>query len=55
MESKLGYPVLIPPEPLLTGAIGAAILAKDEVRKAAENGLPLVRSRHSLQEITLFT
>lgn len=55
MESKLGYTVLIPPEPLLTGAIGAALLGKDEVRKAAENGLPLVRSRHSLQEITLFT
>lgn len=50
LEAKLGYPVLIPPEPLLTGAIGAALLGKDAVRKAAEEGSPLVRSTHSLLE-----
>lgn len=55
LEAKLGYSVLVPPEPLLTGAIGAALLGRDEVRKAIESGSPLERSRHSLQEITLFT
>jgi predicted CoA-substrate-specific enzyme activase len=55
MENRLGYPVLIPPEPLLTGAIGAALMGKDESDKAARDGLPLVRSRHTLQEITLYT
>ena len=55
LEARLGYPVLIPPEPLLTGAIGAALIGKDTVRKAAEDGLPLVRSRHPLQQATFFT
>ncbi len=54
MENRLGYKVLIPPEPLLTGAIGAALMGKDEAIKAAINGQQLVRSRHKLQEITLY-
>ena len=28
MEDKIGFPVLVPPEPLLTGALGAALLGK---------------------------
>jgi predicted CoA-substrate-specific enzyme activase len=55
LEAKLGYPVLVPPEPLLTGAIGAALLGKDIVKKAAESGIPLVRSERRLTEATLFT
>ena len=55
LEAKLGRPVLTPPEPLLTGAIGAALLAKEAVRAAAENNSPLTRSRHALQEATFFT
>jgi predicted CoA-substrate-specific enzyme activase len=55
LEARLGYPTIIPPEPLLTGAIGAALLGKDTVRNAAENSLPLVRSRHPLQEASFFT
>jgi len=55
LEAKLGYPVLVPPEPLLTGAIGAALLGKDIVKKAAESGEPLVRSERRLTEATLFT
>ncbi|MFC1893848.1 acyl-CoA dehydratase activase [Chloroflexota bacterium] len=55
LEIKLGSPVLIPPEPLLTGAIGAALLGQDAVRSAAEKGTPLVRSRQSLQEAHFFT
>jgi predicted CoA-substrate-specific enzyme activase len=35
MESRLGYPVMIAPEPLLTGALGAALLG----RKIAEKNL----------------
>ncbi len=29
VEEKVGFPVLIPPEPLLTGALGAAFMGKD--------------------------
>ena len=52
-EAKLGYAVLVPPEPLLTGAIGAALLGKDIVEKAVERGESLVRSQRSLTEATI--
>ena len=55
LEAKLGYLVLVPPEPLLTGAIGAALLGKDIVKKAAESGIPLLRSERRLTEATIFT
>jgi len=29
VEEKVGFPVLVPPEPLLTGALGAALMGKD--------------------------
>ena len=55
LEARLGYSVLVPPEPLLTGAIGAALLGKDIARQAAENKMPLLRSERRLREATLFT
>ena len=55
MEAKLGFPALLPPEPLLTGAIGAALLGKDIVQKAVEKGEALKRSERRLTEATLFT
>jgi predicted CoA-substrate-specific enzyme activase len=54
LEAKLGYPVLVPPEPLLTGAIGAALLGKDMVRKAAERGETLPTTERRLTEATIF-
>lgn len=33
IESRLGYPVLIAPEPLLTGALGAALMGRKIVEK----------------------
>lgn len=55
LEAKLGYSVLIPPEPLLTGAIGAALLGKDITQQATESGLPLITTERRLQEATFFT
>jgi predicted CoA-substrate-specific enzyme activase len=55
LEAKLGFPTLVPSEPLLTGAIGAALLGSDIVKQAAESGKPLPRSKRRLQEVTLFT
>jgi predicted CoA-substrate-specific enzyme activase len=55
LEAKLGFPVLVPPEPLLTGAIGAALLGRDIVKQAAKNGTPLPKSERRLQEASLFT
>jgi predicted CoA-substrate-specific enzyme activase len=54
LEAKLGYPVLVPPEPLLTGAMGAALIGKDMVKKAVERGEPLPRSERRLQEASIF-
>jgi len=38
MEVVLGIPVLVPEEPLITGALGAAILARDEAFKLVQDG-----------------
>ncbi len=38
MEAVLGMPVLVPEEPLITGALGAAILARDEAFKLVQDG-----------------
>jgi predicted CoA-substrate-specific enzyme activase len=54
LEAKLGFPALVPPEPLLTGAIGAALMGRDIVEQAAENGTALPRSERRLQEVNLF-
>ena len=54
LEAKLGYAVLVPPEPLLTGAIGAALLGKDMVKKAEESGEELPRSERRLTEASIF-
>jgi predicted CoA-substrate-specific enzyme activase len=55
LEAKLGFPALVPPEPLLTGAIGAALMGRDIVKQAAESGTPLPRSERHLQEVKLFS
>jgi predicted CoA-substrate-specific enzyme activase len=35
IEGKVGFPVLTPPEPLITGALGAALMGKDLVGRGA--------------------
>jgi predicted CoA-substrate-specific enzyme activase len=55
LELRFGYPVLVPPEPLLTGAIGAALVGKELADKAALSGHPLVRVGQSLQEAKIYT
>ena len=29
LEQKIGFPVVVPPEPLITGALGAALFAAE--------------------------
>jgi (R)-2-hydroxyacyl-CoA dehydratese activating ATPase len=33
IEDKVGFPVLVPPEPLLTGALGAALVGQDFLKR----------------------
>ena len=55
LEAKFGCSVLVPPEPLLTGAIGAALVGKEAYDKAVKSGQPLVRAGKGLQEATFFS
>jgi predicted CoA-substrate-specific enzyme activase len=54
LSDKLGYTVVVPPEPLLTGAIGAALLGKDIADKALHDGVSLETKERSLKEIKIF-
>lgn len=54
MQENLGYKILVPPDPLLTGAIGAAILGKELVSKAMAAGVPIERKDRHLEEVTFF-
>ena len=49
IEDKVGFPVLVPPEPLLTGALGAALLGRDFVAR----GVTPERERR-LEGVTFF-
>ena len=53
LSDKLGYETTVPSDPLLTGALGAAILGKDLVEKAMEKGQPLKRQERSLKEVRI--
>jgi len=53
-EEKLGFQPLVPPEPLLTGAIGAALLGRELALKLLERGeLPKNKERR-LEKATFF-
>jgi predicted CoA-substrate-specific enzyme activase len=54
MEGYLGFPVLVPQEPLLTGARGAALLGKELTLKALERGESIERGARRLEEATFF-
>jgi predicted CoA-substrate-specific enzyme activase len=55
LETSFGFPLLVPPEPLITGALGAALLGKDLFEKAALAGERLPRSHQGLTEAMLFS
>jgi len=53
MEENLGQRVFVPEEPLLTGAVGAAMLGKDFALKALAEG-ELVQKERRLEEVTFY-
>ncbi|MFC1904279.1 acyl-CoA dehydratase activase [Chloroflexota bacterium] len=55
MENKLGFPLLVPEEPLLTGALGAALLAKRHYEEAMQEGKPLATKERILGKVSIFT
>lgn len=54
LEGKFGCPFLVPSEPLLTGAIGAALIGKDICTAARASGIVPARSATPLQAATFF-
>jgi predicted CoA-substrate-specific enzyme activase len=50
IEGKVGFPVLTPPEPFVTGALGAALIGKDFY----ERGLRPAKERRK-EEVTFFS
>jgi len=54
LEESLGCPVFIPEEPLLSGAIGAAIIGKELTLKALANGETIQTGERRLEEATFF-
>jgi predicted CoA-substrate-specific enzyme activase len=55
MEESLGCELLVPEEPLLTGALGAAILAKEIYLKAIAEGEALPTKSRRLEKATFFS
>jgi len=54
LSEALGHQILVPEEPLITGALGAALLGKEIVEKARQNNIPLKTRERTLEEITVF-
>ena len=54
VKDNLGCEVLVPEDPLLSGAIGAAILGKELTLKAMKRGEPIPRKERHLEEATFF-
>ncbi len=55
MREILGREIFIPEEPLLTGALGASILARENFNKAVKRGEPAVAKTRRLDKATFFT
>jgi len=55
MRDNLDCEILVPPDPLITGAMGAAILAKETHMKAAADGETLPTKPRRLEKATFFT
>ena len=53
LSEQLGHEILVPEEPLITGALGAALVGKEIVEKAKENHTPLETRERILEEIEI--
>lgn len=55
LEGKFGFPLLVPPEPLITGALGAALMGKEIYDNTVASGQKIQRSVQGLREATFFS
>ena len=54
LEEKLGLPTVVPPEPLITGALGAALIASEKAAKIGIDQLKEKQKRRQLAAVTFF-
>ena len=54
MKENLGCEVSVPEDPLLSGALGAALLGKELTLKAMAKGEPIESKERRLEEVTFF-
>jgi len=53
LSEQLGREILVPEEPLITGALGAALLGREIVEQAKKNNTPLKTKERVLEEIKI--
>jgi predicted CoA-substrate-specific enzyme activase len=53
LSEQLGHKILVPEEPLITGAFGAALLGKEIMEKAIQEKTPLQTKERILEEIEI--
>jgi predicted CoA-substrate-specific enzyme activase len=53
LSQQLGHEIFVPEEPLITGALGAALLGKEIVEQAKQNHTLLERKERVLEEIEI--
>jgi activator of 2-hydroxyglutaryl-CoA dehydratase len=53
LSRQFQFPLLIPEEPLITGALGAALLGQDLVQKAREQGITPETKPRILKEVKI--
>jgi len=53
LSEQLGHEILVPEEPLITGALGAALMGKEIVEKAKQKNTPLKTKERILEEVRI--
>jgi predicted CoA-substrate-specific enzyme activase len=53
LSEQLGHEILVPEEPLITGALGAALIGKEIVEQAKQNHRPLKTKERILEQIEI--
>lgn len=54
LEDRIGYKIFIPEEPLITGALGASIVAQEMASRANEEKLRSIKKERKLEVVTFF-
>ncbi|MGD0916784.1 MAG: 2-hydroxyglutaryl-CoA dehydratase, partial [Thermodesulfobacteriota bacterium] len=53
LSEQLGHEILVPEEPLITGALGAALKGKEIVEQAKQSRTPLKTKERVLEQIEI--